>query len=896
MKRKYIITMILITCVLILSCNMVFAVEEGDVTDIIPSPSPEAATEITEEPVSAPVEPDITSPAITEIPTEPEVAEPTHVVTVTIKSDSIEPTEIEPTATEPTTTEPTTTEPTTTEPTTIEPVAVEPDSETTESTEPVYIEVESSPSIDSLEPEKGLSEDTPEGITLLRSSLGDGVMLRNSASSTDENTGVGARSATSSNGDVFLGGNYLEVGISKGGSFGTSMPAPSDFHSHASGNYDYSVGLLMDGDGWDQGNAPTTGDFFLPGSPEERYGIAYEIDGARYQYFVADRRGISNDGFEVYTTDDSDIENGLLKATVHGVTPHNVVVENVYSFGVDDKYYRTEVKIINNSGKELSYVRFFRSFDPDQDVDLHGGNYYETYNKVICNPDSSKPGGSSNFAMVVARGSYTLEGFFLVSFDNRARASRGVSFAPNDIYMSGLWVESTPGLPTSSTDEAIEMSFSNKNGYIYEDSAIAMTFNIGTLAAGESTELSHFSSLDPDVIDSLNKIKDAINATVDNTTDNTLTIVVEEGYEYSIDGGQTWSTTGVFEGLDPDTEYTILTRPINGTEEETTEVVVSTKKTGPETPDISERVVTENSIVVKGGENYEYSIDGGETWQDSPEFNSLNPDTEYTIVARIKGTDDTMPGKNSNPLTITTLTEPETDLDDIGVTVIASLNGSIDSLRINKGELYEAIGDDEDIAEAIENGQDIEIRFIINDSNLSSEEKELVNSELRDGETIALTVDISIELYIDDVFVKNIKEFEKAINFTLALPENILNGNKNFAVILTHENTTGEYTVIRIADGDGETKTFIVSSKEFSKYTFVCEKEKTTTAASTVATTEGGSGTGSTVSVESTPGVTVTHLSSPGTGDQITLCIVLLTLASFGFVLSLVYERRELLA
>ena len=50
----------------------------------------------------------------------------------------------------------------------------------------------------------------------------------------------GARSASNSTGDVFLGGNYIEVGISKGGSFGTKASAPSEFHSHASS----SVGLI----------------------------------------------------------------------------------------------------------------------------------------------------------------------------------------------------------------------------------------------------------------------------------------------------------------------------------------------------------------------------------------------------------------------------------------------------------------------------------------------------------------------------------------------------------------------------------------------------------------------------------------------------------------------------
>ena len=859
MNKKFFITTVLM-CTLALSSSAVFASDTVD--DSVPATDP--APEVVVVEGTTPGEPVATDPVVTE----PVVAEP--VVT--------DPVVAEPVVTDPVVTTPVVTTPSTTDvtPSSTDLVVTTPSTDDDELLVKgvVLLDASDDKELD-VEP-LGLAVD---GLALgaYKAESSETPMLRGTGApeSEPETPDIGARSATNSNGDVFLGGNYLEVGISKSGSFGTSTSAPSDFHSHAR----YSLGLLMDGDGWDVGNDPTTGDFFLPGTEEERYGIAYELNGTTYQYFAADKVGGTN--ITAYTTDESDVSNGLLKATVHATTPHNVLVENTYSFGVDDKYYRTEVTIINNSGFEISNVRFFRSFDPDQDADKYGE--YDTYNKVICNPDSSVDGSSDNFAMVVARGARTLEGFFLVSFDNRARASHGVAFSPRSLYLEGLWVESTPGLPTYSTDESIEMSYSNINGYTREDSAITMTFNLGTLEDGESTDLSHFSSLDPDVIDSINKIKDAINATVDNTTDNTLTIVVEPGYEYSIDGGETWSTTGVFEGLDPDTEYTVLTRPINGTEEETTEVVVSTKKSGPETPDITAKIVTENSITVKGGENYEYSIDDGETWQDSPEFNSLNPETEYTIVARIKGTEDTMPGKNSNPLTVSTLASAEESYEEYEiVTVSVELNGSIDSISINKGELFAAIGEDPDISVALNEGQDIEIKFIVNDSSLSSEELELVNSQLKNGEAIALTVDISIELYIDNEFVKNITELETPITYTLTLPESILEGNTNFAVISTHAGEDGNFAVLRIDDSDGEKATITISSKDFSNYTIVCEKEEEEVVAAA------GS-----VSSDSTAGTTVLHLSTPGTGDNIMLYVAMLIVACANLVILSIIERKK---
>ncbi|MBT2289440.1 S-layer homology domain-containing protein [Paenibacillus albidus] len=47
---------------------------------------------------------------------------------------------------------------------------------------------------------------------------------------------------------------------------------------------------------------------------------------------------------------------------------------------------------------------------------------------------------------------------------------------------------------------------------------------------------------------------------------------------------------------------------------------------------------TETSITLQAVTGQEYSIDGGVTWQDSPTFSGLTPDTDYTIVTRVKAT------------------------------------------------------------------------------------------------------------------------------------------------------------------------------------------------------------------------------------------------------------------
>ena len=331
---------------------------------------------------------------------------------------------------------------------------------------------------------------------------------------------IGARSETNSYGDVFLGGNYIEVGVSRHGSFGTeALPTGSGWHSYKDGE---GLGLTSDGDGWDVGEEPQTGDFFLPGTPEECWGVAYKYNGSTYQYFVRDREDYYPSGSwktEPSVKDESNVENGELKAVVTGVTIHDVEIKLTYSFGVDDKFYNTTVEINNKSGEEITDVRFIRSFDPDQDQQVYG-DYY-TYNKVICNPVSTMEAGGENFAMVVARGYKSLAGFFFLAFDNRARASRGVDFQPYDMYQDGFWDNASVTEYTYAVDSEMELtkemisSSSSPNGYTYEDDAIAITFAFGTIKNGAGDVCTYASSLDPDVEASLEAVKKAAGISVD---------------------------------------------------------------------------------------------------------------------------------------------------------------------------------------------------------------------------------------------------------------------------------------------------------------------------------------------------------------------------------------------
>lgn len=353
------------------------------------------------------------------------------------------------------------------------------------------------------------------------------------------------RSYTDSKGNIYLGGYYMEVGISKHGSFGTSAAPDAAWGFHCektspdtgwtstSGTERYGMlGLLIDEDGWGIGDVPTSGDFFVPGAPEERWIFSYKLNGTTYEHVVADRNGDYTGSWSVQPEAVDTSYGDTLSCTVTGTTAEGVEIFFTYSFGIYDKQYNTSLKVVNNSGRSISDVRFVRSFDPDQDKWTHNTHY--TYDKVVCNPDPTKPAGEQNYCLVVARGAETLNAFFFMIFDNRVRASRAVAFSPNSAYLTGLWDTAPVTAKTYAEDSDIVMTKTNTNGYILEDTAIAVTFDYGTMAAGSVVTSDFYSSLDPDILNSIHVIKQAQKGNYEVTSSTVTAKELDTDFSYRL--------------------------------------------------------------------------------------------------------------------------------------------------------------------------------------------------------------------------------------------------------------------------------------------------------------------------------------------------------------------------
>ncbi|GJF11675.1 hypothetical protein NGTWS0302_00110 [Mycolicibacterium cyprinidarum] len=283
---------------------------------------------------------------------------------------------------------------------------------------------------------------------------------------------AGARDVVSG-GELFLGGNYIEIGLSPKGSFGTVSDAPDGFFGTAGSD---KVGLSNDVDGFGSG-VDSRIDFFIPGTPEERWSVGF--NDTQYGGFSA----LASDGGNTRTlsdlslSDDSlgDTLSGTLVATVGGV----LQTVQVHTFRVNDSFFQTIVTLSNVGDETLSNVEFMRSFDPDN-TQFKGGSF-TTINAV--------------------KGQYATEGVAAVTATSLA----------NDAYETLTGQQATILFLSKNPNAVVYTGgFRNSNPYEFDsaeqsagytrtaDEAIGIVFKGGDLAPGESTTFTYYTALSTD--------------------------------------------------------------------------------------------------------------------------------------------------------------------------------------------------------------------------------------------------------------------------------------------------------------------------------------------------------------------------------------------------------------
>ena len=339
----------------------------------------------------------------------------------------------------------------------------------------------------------------------------------------------GARSATV-DGEVFLGGNFIELGLSSLGDFGTLGSKPDGFFGTAVRD---EIGMSVDRDGFDVGE-DLRADIFLPGTPEETWVVGYVSDGSTFtgsNNAVLGRSVIQPNS--VVDTSSGD----TLSATSIGTFNSSLEIEQDISFEVDDKFFKNTVTLTNVSGEVLDDVRYMRSFDPDNTVDIEGSSGFSTINTIRGTIEED------GFAAVIAE---NINGdsdglgdspIFLYSNDPRARASY-FGFTNTNPYVSDAY-DAPPARGSSRT----------------ADIGITMTFDVDSLDPGESTTFTYFTSLDErsfdEVVDDLNQDPVAEDDSVTTDEDTSITFDVlsndsdPDGDTISVEDFDTSGTLGL---------------------------------------------------------------------------------------------------------------------------------------------------------------------------------------------------------------------------------------------------------------------------------------------------------------------------------------------------------------
>ncbi|PIR00231.1 MAG: hypothetical protein COV66_07015, partial [Nitrospinae bacterium CG11_big_fil_rev_8_21_14_0_20_45_15] len=285
--------------------------------------------------------------------------------------------------------------------------------------------------------------------------------------------------------EVFLKGNYVEVGIHNSASFGTSGSAPAGYHPRAC----CRLGFVADygRDGWGVGTPAYSGDFFVPGSPEEGWAV---------EWTTTSEKNFGNFGlsgsFQVPVSSLTKTSSGATEQAVWQGTassgPDQLQITKTITLNQNDLYFVINVVMTNVGSTTLNSLEYMRNVDPDQGQPWGYG--YSTYNFVQFQPPrpasgprvnlAARPAGNLDKALSIAiakRSGYNDLTLGLGTIDPRAVVAASHGFANRDTDS----ILNNPNQPASLN---------------YADAAIVLAYDLGSLAPGQSTSIDYAYILD----------------------------------------------------------------------------------------------------------------------------------------------------------------------------------------------------------------------------------------------------------------------------------------------------------------------------------------------------------------------------------------------------------------
>jgi gliding motility-associated-like protein len=334
--------------------------------------------------------------------------------------------------------------------------------------------------------------------------------------------------------NVFLKGEFVEVGINTCGAYGSPTAPPAGYHPTEGG-----LGFVADweSDGWNSGTPDYCGDYFVPGSPVEGWQIQIGDD-----WWTNTDQGCGGAEIPGDVTDytfAAGIYTGVWTGNITAPGGIDLDVTQITTLPEDKLYFVTRILLCNNGDEALEDVYYKRNVDPDNDQPWSGD--YTTYNEIVYQP----PGDPE--ALVTSEG--LTYGCFLGigARDENARVSYGL-FGTNDGSPQDVW-DATGGYSgsgSSTADEANSISFYIETINPGECKCVAFAYILNVDDLDEALEATVTYNLTADDV----TVSSGDTATVCNEGDTVeLSIIGAEDYEW------TWSPTT---GLSTDTGISVI--------------------------------------------------------------------------------------------------------------------------------------------------------------------------------------------------------------------------------------------------------------------------------------------------------------------------------------------------
>ncbi|MDP4202558.1 MAG: gliding motility-associated C-terminal domain-containing protein [Bacteroidota bacterium] len=266
------------------------------------------------------------------------------------------------------------------------------------------------------------------------------------------------------NGNAFLQSDYVEVAVGPCGNFASTIDAPTGFHPRGKGDKSsfQQLGFVANPakDNW----INYIGDYFLPGTPEEGFGLSI---GA-YNYnnnLICALSQIPGSVIDVQSTPQE--QSATWQGSINGLA---IRAKTYIPSGAI--YFVTKVTLTNTTLSPIDSIYYMRNVDPDQGVNTPGSSYsYSTYNSIVYQTPNEC--GKVLASATTKNGSGEYLG--LGSMDARAKVTRG-----------GFSNRSAREIWTCTNYELSQKGTNN-----YEDKAISVAFRIGSLKPNESTTFAY---------------------------------------------------------------------------------------------------------------------------------------------------------------------------------------------------------------------------------------------------------------------------------------------------------------------------------------------------------------------------------------------------------------------